>query len=49
MLAMCNYFFSNFLKSYKMSVANVKVAQNCDVCDHSERNLLAAGNGVSEL
>ena len=41
MLDMCNYFFSNFLKSYKMSVAKVKVAQNRHVCDHSEKKLQA--------
>ena len=41
MLDMCNYFFSNFLKSYKMSVAKVKVAQNRHVCDQSERKLQA--------
>ena len=41
MLDMCNYFFSYFLKSYKMSVAKVKVAQNRHVCDHSERKLQA--------
>ena len=28
-------------KSYKMSVAKVTVAQNCHVCDHTERKLLA--------
>ena len=39
MLDMCNYFFCNFLKSYKMSVAKVKVAQNRHVWDHSERKL----------
>ena len=42
MLDMCNYFFSNFLKSYKMSVAKIEVAQNCHVFDHSEKKLLAA-------
>ena len=26
MVDMCNYFFSNFLNSYRMSVAKVKVA-----------------------
>ena len=41
MLDMCNYFFSNFLKSYKMSVAKVKVALNRHVCNHSERKLQA--------
>ena len=41
MLDMCNYFLSNFLKSYRMSVAKVKVAQNRHVCDHSEKKLLA--------
>ena len=37
MLDICNYFFSNFLKSYKMSVAKIEVPQNCHVCDHSEK------------
>ena len=32
---------SFFKKTYKMSVAKVKVAQNRCVCDHSERKLLA--------
>ena len=41
MLDMYNYFFSNFLKSYKMSVAKAKVTQNRHVCDHSERKLQA--------
>ena len=41
MLDMCNYFFSNCFKSYKMSVAKVKVAQNCHVCDHREKKLQA--------
>ena len=41
MLDMCNYFLSNVLKSYKMSVAKVKVAQNRHVCDHSENKLQA--------
>ena len=42
MLDMCNYFFSNFFLFffYKlMSVAKVKVAQNRNVCDHSEKKL----------
>ena len=41
MFDMCNYFYSNFLKSYKMSVAKVTVAQNCHVCDHTEKKLQA--------
>ena len=41
MLDISNYFFSNFLKSYKLSVAKVKVAQNRHVCDHSEKKLQA--------
>ena len=46
---MCNYFFSNSLKSYKMSVAKVKVAQNRHVCDHSERKLQAMFYAVNSL
>ena len=38
---MCNYFFSNLLKSYKVSVAKEEVAQNRHVCDHNERKLQA--------
>ena len=41
MLDMCDNFFSNFLFSYKMSVPNVKVVQNCQVCDQSEQRLQA--------
>ena len=37
----CNHFFSNFLRSYKMSAAKVKVAQNCHMCDESDRKLQA--------
>ena len=38
----CRYFSSKFFKkSYKMSVAKVKVAQNRHVCDQSARKLQA--------
>ena len=38
MLDMCNYFYRNFFKSYKMSVAKVKVAQNRHVYENSNTN-----------
>ena len=40
MLDMCDYFFSNFKKSHKDSMAKVKIAQNCHVCEYSKESCM---------